>query len=113
MSGRYGSAGISGRRMSALHMAFTFPSENMTPGQRTMWGLACGPTNSWVNAAYYFDEQKGTALTVAGTYEIHHEKEDVDITPGSHFTLNYGISQYLPINDKFLSEVGIAGFAQW
>ena len=50
---------------------------------------------------------------MAGTYEIHHEKEDVDITPGSHFTLNYGISQYLPINDKFLSEVGIAGFAQW
>lgn len=41
------------------------------------------------SAAYCIDEQKGTALTLAGTYEIHHEKEEVDVTPGSHFTLNY------------------------
>jgi len=66
-----------------------------------------------VNGAYYIDEERGTALTMAGTYEIHHEKKDIDITPGSHFTLNYGVSQLLPVNEEFLSEVGIAGFGQW
>lgn len=66
-----------------------------------------------VNAVYYVDEQKGTALTIAGTYEIHHKKKDVDITPGSHFTVNYGISQYLPISENFLADIGVAGYAQW
>ncbi|MGH8554602.1 MAG: SphA family protein [Gammaproteobacteria bacterium] len=46
---------------------------------------------------YPFDN-KGTAVMVASTYEIHHEKEDQDLTPGSRFTLNWGISQYLPLN---------------
>jgi len=76
-------------------------------------GLGMWTHEFMVNVAYYVDEQKGTALTLAGIYEIHHEKEDIDITPGSHFTLNYGVSQFLPINDKFLSELGIAGFGQW
>lgn len=76
-------------------------------------GLGMWTHEFMVNAAYYLDEQKGTALTIAGTYEIHHEKEDVNITPGSHFTLNYGISQYLPVSEKFLAELGVAGYGQW
>ena len=76
-------------------------------------GLGMWTHEFMVNGIYYVDEQKGTALTMAGTYEIHHEKDDVNITPGSHFTLNYGVSQYLPINEKLLSELGIAGFGQW
>lgn len=76
-------------------------------------GLGMWTHEFMANGVYYIDEQKGTALTLAGTYEIHHKKKDVDITPGSHFTLNYGVSQLLPINDKFLSEIGISGFGQW
>lgn len=62
--------------------------------------------------AYYLDKQRGTALTMAGTYEIHHEKKDVDIRPGSHFTLNLGASKYLPVSDKVLGELGVIGFLQ-
>ena len=29
---------------------------------------------------------------LAGTYEIHHDKEDVDITPGDRFSLDWGLS---------------------
>lgn len=76
-------------------------------------GLGMWTHEFMVDGVYYVDEQKGTALTLAGIYEIHHKKEDIDITPGSHFTLNYGVSQYLPLNEKFLSELGIAGFGQW
>jgi hypothetical protein len=76
-------------------------------------GLGMWTHEFMVNGVYYVDEQKGTALTMAGIYEIHHEKDDIDITPGSHFTLNYGVSQLLPVNEQFLSEVGIAGFGQW
>lgn len=76
-------------------------------------GLGMWTHEFMVNGIYYLDEQKGTALTMNGVYEFHHEKEEVDITPGSHFTLNYGVSQYLPINEKLLAELGIAGFGQW
>lgn len=76
-------------------------------------GLGMWTHEFMVSGAYYFDEQRGTALTMAGIYEIHHKKEDIDITPGSHFTLNYGLSQYLPLSEKLLSELGIAGFGQW
>ncbi len=76
-------------------------------------GLGMWSHEFMVNGICYLDEKKGTALAMNGTYEIHHKKEDVDITPGSHVTLNYGISQYLPVNDTLLSEIGIAGFGQW
>ena len=43
------------------------------------------------------------------------KKEDFDITPGSHLTLNWGVSQYLPItkDQKLLMEVGLTGYDQW
>jgi hypothetical protein len=52
---------------------------------------------------------------VNGTYEIHHEKDDVDITPGDRFSLEWGVSQYLPLNkeETLLVELGISGYSQW
>lgn len=63
--------------------------------------------------AYYPFDNKGTALTLAGTYEINQKTEGKDFTQGSHFTLNWGISQFLPITDDILLEVGPAGYSQW
>ncbi len=65
------------------------------------------------NIAYYPTEHKATAITLAGIYEIHHNKKDIDITPGSHISLNAGISQYLPVSEKWLAELSLAGIAQW
>jgi hypothetical protein len=63
--------------------------------------------------AYYPFEHKGTALMLAGTYEINHETAGKDFTQGSHFTLNWGLSQFLPITDDVLLELGPAGYSQW
>jgi hypothetical protein len=65
--------------------------------------------------AWYPWEHRGTAVTLAGTYEIHSEYEDVNITPGDRFSLNWGISQYLPLNEanSLLLEVGAMGYSQW
>ncbi len=76
-------------------------------------GLGMWTHEFMVSGVYYFDEHQGRALTVSGVYEIHHNKDDVDIRPGSHFTLNYGLSQYLPLNERVISELGIAGYGQW
>ena len=60
-------------------------------------------------------EHQGTAVAVVGTYEMHGEKDGVDITPGDRFTLEYGVSQYVPVNkaQTLLAELGITGYGQW
>jgi hypothetical protein len=74
----------------------------------------------WTNqfqaaGAWYPWENQGTALTLTATYELNSDKEDKDVRPGSRFTLNYGVSQYLPLNkdQTILAEVGLCGYNQW
>jgi len=74
----------------------------------------------WTNqfqsaAAWYPFDNKGTAVTLALTYEIHSEKEDFHLTPGQDLSLNWGISQYLPLtkDQKWLVELGPAGYDQF
>lgn len=65
--------------------------------------------------AWYPWENRGTAVTTALTYEIHDDKEDFDFTPGQVLSLNYGLSQYLPLNKKkdLLLDAGPAGYSSW
>ncbi len=66
-------------------------------------------------AAWYPWESKGTAVTTGLTWEINQEKRDFDVTPGQRLTLNYGVSQYLPLlkDASLLLELGPAGYSQW
>ncbi|MGQ0593463.1 MAG: SphA family protein, partial [Gammaproteobacteria bacterium] len=68
-----------------------------------------------VAGTWYPFDQRGTAIMLAGTFEINHEREDMDLTPGERFTLNWGISQYLPLNKEqtWLAEIGTSGYSQW
>jgi len=65
--------------------------------------------------AWYPWEHRGTAVTAAVTYEINGDKEDFDYTPGQRLTLNWGVSQYLPLTgDKsVMAEIGPAGYSHW
>jgi len=65
--------------------------------------------------AWYPWAHKATAVTAGLTYEINSKKEDFDITPGQNLTLNWGISQYLPLkkDGALLLEIGPAGYDSW
>jgi hypothetical protein len=89
------------------------PTGKYDAGAADNVGLGMWTHEFMANVAFYLDEQEGTALTLAGVYEIHGDKDDVDITPGSHLSINAGISQYLPLGSKWLAELGLAGIAQW
>jgi hypothetical protein len=67
------------------------------------------------SAAWYPMGSKGTAVIAAMTYETSGEKKDFDLTPGDNLTLNWGISQYLPLrkDGSLLLEVGPAGYGTW
>ncbi len=61
-------------------------------------------------AGYYYPAQdKSTAFMLLPTYEFHSSLKDVDVTPGSRFGLEYGVSQYL--SERF--EVTLQGGHIW
>jgi Putative MetA-pathway of phenol degradation len=64
---------------------------------------------------WYPMTNKGTAVVIALTYETNGKKEDFDLTPGDNLTLNWGISQFLPLKKdmSLLLEVGPAGYDTW
>jgi hypothetical protein len=66
-------------------------------------------------AAIYPFEHKGTAITTVVTYEYHSDKEDFDVQPGEGITVNWGISQYVPLtgDQHLLLEIGPAGWNGW
>jgi hypothetical protein len=65
--------------------------------------------------AWYPFDHKGTAVTGAFTYEHHGDKQDFDLQPGDNMTLNWGISQYIPLtsDQHLLLEIGPAGWSGW
>lgn len=65
--------------------------------------------------SWYPFDNKGTAVTAALTYEINGEKQDYDMVPGDRLSLNWGISQYLPLDkaQSILLEIGPAGYSHW
>src|SRR6266700_1707073 len=65
--------------------------------------------------AWYPMTNKGTAVVSALTYETNGKKEGFDLTPGDNLTLNWGISQFLPLKKdmSLLLEVGPAGYDTW
>jgi hypothetical protein len=63
--------------------------------------------------SWYPWADKRMAVSTALTYEFHGDKEDFDLTPGQNLTINWGISQYLPLrkDQTLLLEVGPAGYS--
>jgi hypothetical protein len=90
---------------------FDAPTGRFEQGASDNLGLGYWTHQFQVAGALYFLE-KATAIVVAATYEINHEKEDVDITPGQRLSLNYGVSQFLPMGPGLL-ELGLLGYSQW
>jgi hypothetical protein len=65
--------------------------------------------------AWYPFDNKGTAVTSVVTYEHHSNKNHYDLQPGDDITLNWGISQYLPLtkSQQLLLEIGPTGWNGW
>ena len=78
-------------------------------------GLGFWTLQSQAAVTWYPFDNKGTAVATALTYEHHYEKEDFDLTPGRNLTLNWGISQYLPLtsDQHALLEIGPWGYDSW
>jgi hypothetical protein len=94
-----------------LSPAFGFyvPIGKYDEGATDNVGLGYWSFNFFLNGVYYPFKDQSTAVSVTGIYEINTNREGVDIRPGDHFTLEYGISQYL--SERL--EVGLSGYNTW
>jgi len=65
--------------------------------------------------SWYPWQDRRMAVSAALTYERHSEKKGFDVTPGDNMSLNWGISQYLPLNkdQTLLAEFGVTGYSSW
>jgi hypothetical protein len=94
---------------------FYAPTGDYGDGAADNTGLGFWTHELQAGVTWYPWEHQGTAVMLTGTYEIHHEKEGVDITPGDRISLDWGISQFFPVNkdQTLLGELGVAGYSQW
>jgi hypothetical protein len=95
----------------SLAYAFYAPSGRFDQGAPDNLGLGFWTHQFPLGGAYSF-LKRATALVMALTYEIHVNKEDVDIQPGSDLSFNYGVSQFLPAG-RGLVEIGVLDYSQW
>lgn len=87
----------------------------VTVGSKNNIGLGYWTQQAQGGIAWYPWTNKATAVTAVGTYEYNSWKRDINLRPGQMVTLNWGISQYLPLcpENKLLLEVGPAGYDSW
>jgi hypothetical protein len=88
---------------------------DVTVESRNNIGLGFWTQQAQAGLAWYPMTNKATAVTAVGTYEYNSEKRDLEVRPGQMLTLNWGISQFLPLNKshELLLEAGPAGYDSW
>jgi hypothetical protein len=89
---------------------FDAPTGKFSPGAADNVGLGFWEHQFQSAIRYHFDEAKTLSAVLAGTFELGHEKDDVDITPGSHFTLNWGVRKNFL--DNWL-QFAVLGYDTW
>lgn len=92
----------------SLGVGLYLPTGEYDAGDSDNIGLGFWTAQLQLAGYYYFDESQASALMAALTWETHGEKEDTNITPGDHATLELGFSQFL--SDRL--EVGVQFFHQ-
>ncbi len=88
------------------------PSGRYARFDRNNIGLGFWTNELQLASGFYFDKQHSLAFLLTATYDINQRKTDVDIKPGNYFSLNWGISKYITL-DQGILEIGIPGYDQW
>jgi hypothetical protein len=92
---------------------FYAPTGKFDAGDTDNVGLGFWTHQFQGSVAWYPWADRTTALVGAFTYEINQEVEGEDLTPGQRASLNLAVDHYIPLDEKFLLDVALTGYAQW
>lgn len=89
--------------------SFYAPTGKYDSGDSESVGLGFWTHQLQARGYFYPRPDKSTAVMVGGIYELNGSIDDVDVSPGDRFTLEWGVSQYF--SDQF--EVTVQGGHNW
>lgn len=98
--------------------AFMAPTGRYSPGATNNIGSGYWGNHLVSGETFYITKNKGTSASLFTDWEVHGSKQTgqgTTVTPGSTFTMEWGVGQILPIkkNMSQLLQVGVIGFDQW
>jgi len=62
-----------------------------------------------LGGTYYLDADKTWSASILGRYEVHSEKDEIDVEPGDDFHFEWGIGKTL----AKIWDVGLSGYCHW
>ncbi len=92
----------------AVGYAFWAPTGDSDPRRPVKPGKGFWSNMFTAGATWYPDKEKTWSFSILNRYEIHTEHQDLPITPGNTYTLEWGISKNLTKTIEF----GLAGYYQ-
>jgi hypothetical protein len=99
----------------AVGYGFTAPTGRFTPLASNNVGSGYWGNDFTTNTTVYLTKNKATTANLATIWEIHGQKDGINITPGQTFTDEWGFGQILPLKKDFsrLLQLGVIGYDQW
>lgn len=88
--------------------SFWAPVGKFDPAKPANFGKGYWTHMLTLGATYYVDEPKTWAVSALNRYEMHHEQDKTNFTPGHDYTLEWGISKTLAKT----WDVGLIGYYQ-
>lgn len=93
---------------------FYAPVGKFEQGASDNIGLGFWTHQAQAAVAWYPDENRGTALVAAATYEYNQDVDGADLTPGQRINANLGVDQLIPLGQSGLVlELGVGLYGQW
>jgi hypothetical protein len=97
----------------ALGYGFYAPTGKYDSGSPSNVGLGFWTHQFQAAGTFYLDPRERTAFTSSLSYELHGEKDGVDVTPGDDITLTFGADHEFVIRKKWLGNIGLSFYGQW
>jgi hypothetical protein len=97
------------RHDAAFGISFFLPTGHYNVNDPASPGKDFWTTMLTAGVTGYFDEQKNWSASILSRYEIHSEKDDVDVTPGDDFHFEWGVGR--KVGKTW--DVGLSGYCQW
>lgn len=92
---------------------FYAPTGRFNAGSTDNVGLGFWTQQFQGSVAWYPWADRTTAVVGAFTYEFNSKVEGEDLTPGQRASFNWAVDHYVPLDEKFLLDLAVTGYAQW
>ncbi len=94
----------------AFSYGFDAPTGKYEGGATDNVGLGFWEHQIQNSVRVHIDEEKTFSLVLASTFEIGQNKEDADVIPGAHWTLNWGVRKNFLDNWAQVAVLGLDSF---